>query len=66
MPKMKTKSGCKKRFTFTASGQIKHGVAKKRHNMRKRCNRMLRQSRRTEVMDESDRGIVLKYMPYNR
>ena len=27
MPKLKTKSGVKKRFTLTATGKIKHGVA---------------------------------------
>ncbi len=27
MPKLKTKSGVKKRFKFTASGKVKHGVA---------------------------------------
>ena len=26
MPKLKTKSGVKKRFKFTASGKVKHGV----------------------------------------
>src|SRR3546814_2078415 len=33
MPKMKTKSGVKKRFKFTASGKAKHGVAGKRHRL---------------------------------
>ncbi|MBA4353573.1 MAG: 50S ribosomal protein L35, partial [Novosphingobium sp.] len=27
MPKMKTKSGVKKRFKLTATGKVKHGVA---------------------------------------
>ncbi|PNB51616.1 50S ribosomal protein L35, partial [Pseudomonas sp. FW305-130] len=27
MPKLKTKSGVKKRFKLTASGLLKHGVA---------------------------------------
>ena len=27
MPKLKTKSGVKKRFTLTATGKLKHGVA---------------------------------------
>ncbi|MFQ5438957.1 MAG: 50S ribosomal protein L35, partial [Paracoccaceae bacterium] len=31
MPKMKTKSGAKKRFTVTASGRVKAGQAGKRH-----------------------------------
>ena len=33
MPKMKTKSGAKKRFKFTANGKIKHGQAGKRHRL---------------------------------
>ncbi|MQM30968.1 MAG: 50S ribosomal protein L35, partial [Candidatus Accumulibacter phosphatis] len=31
MPKMKTKSGAKKRFTVSASGRIKRAQAFKRH-----------------------------------
>ena len=33
MPKMKTKSGAKKRFKFTASGKIKTGQVGKRHRL---------------------------------
>ena len=33
MPKLKTKSGVKKRFRLTASGKIKAGVAGKRHRL---------------------------------
>ena len=33
MPKMKTKSGAKKRFKFTASGKIKTGQANHRHRL---------------------------------
>ncbi len=66
MPKMKTKSGAKKRFSFTATGKVKFGVAGKRQGMSKRPNRMLRQARGTEVMCESDKILVMKYMPYNR
>ena len=33
MPKMKTKSGAKKRFKMTASGRVKAGVAGKRHRL---------------------------------
>jgi large subunit ribosomal protein L35 len=66
MSKMKTKSSAKKRFSFTASGKVKFGVAGKRHGMSKRPKKMIRQARRTEIMCESDRGLVLKYMPYAR
>ena len=33
MPKMKTKSGAKKRFKVTSSGRIKSAQAGKRHGM---------------------------------
>jgi hypothetical protein len=36
MPKMKTKSGAKKRFKMTASGRIKVAAAGKRHGMPRR------------------------------
>jgi large subunit ribosomal protein L35 len=52
--KLKTKSSAKKRFSFTASGLIKMGQCGKRHNMRKRSNRMLRNARGSTIMDKSD------------
>ncbi len=66
MPKMKTKSGTKKRFRLTATGKIKMGASKLRHNLRKRSQKMKRQARGSQIMNESDRGIVLEYMPYAR
>ncbi|MDG1128676.1 MAG: 50S ribosomal protein L35, partial [Paracoccaceae bacterium] len=36
MPKMKTKSSCKKRFKVTATGRILTAQAGKRHGMIKR------------------------------
>lgn len=66
MPKVKTKSGAKKRFKVTASGLIKAGVACKRHNLRKRSQSMKRKARGTMVLNECDRIIVIKYMPYAR
>lgn len=66
MPKMKSKSGAKKRFRFTATGKIKHAVAYKRHNLRKRSQKMKRQSRGTEVMAAVDAQFVTKFLPYGR
>lgn len=59
MAKLKTKSSAKKRFSFTGTGLIKMGQAYKRHNMRKRNNRMLRQSRGCGLMHNSDSKRVL-------
>jgi len=63
MPKMKTKSGAKKRFKITANGKIKAGQAGKRHGMIKRSNTFLRNARGTTVLSEPDTRIVKKFMP---
>ena len=64
MSKMKTKSGAKKRFSFTAKGKIRAGQAGKRHGMRKRSNDMKRNARGTTLLSPQDAKIVKKYMPY--
>lgn len=64
MPKMKTKSGAKKRFRLTATGKIRHNVAYKRHNLRKRSQKMKRQSRGTEIMEACDAKFARRFLPY--
>ena len=66
MPKMKTKSAAKKRFSFTATGKVKAGPAGKRHGMIKRTPKFVREVTGTMVLSDSDAKIVKKYMPYNR
>ncbi|KAB7614755.1 50S ribosomal protein L35 [Amylibacter sp. SFDW26] len=66
MPKMKTKSGAKKRFKVTASGKVKSGQAGKRHGMIKRSRKFIRNARGTTVLTKADENIVKKYMPYAR
>jgi large subunit ribosomal protein L35 len=67
MPKMKTKSGAKKRFRFTGTGKVKHGVAGKRHGMTKRGNRFLRQQTGMTLASEPDAIIIKRnYFPYAR
>ncbi|WP_395652101.1 50S ribosomal protein L35, partial [Brevundimonas sp.] len=43
MPKLKTKSGAKKRFSFTATGKVKSGVAGKRHRLISHNSKYIRQ-----------------------
>ena len=66
MPKMKTKSSAKKRFSLTATGKVRHAVAYKRHGMRKRSPKQIRQARGTEIMAEVDAQFVRRFMPYGR
>src|SRR3546814_12060825 len=54
MPKLKTKSGVKKRFKFTASGKVKHGVAGKRHRLISHTAKYIRTNRGTSVLSNAD------------
>lgn len=64
MPKMKTKSGAKKRFSFTATGKIKCAQAGKRHGMIKRTKDQIRNQRGTTVLSDADAKIVKPFLPY--
>ena len=66
MPKMKTKSGAKKRFRVTATGKIKGSQAGKRHGMIKRTNKFIRDARGMQVLSEPDQKIVRQFLPYQR
>ena len=66
MPKMKTKSGAKKRFKVTATGRIMAGQAGKRHGMIKRTRKFIRNARGTTTLSPQDEKIVKSYMPYAR
>ena len=64
MPKMKTKSGAKKRFKVTANGRVKVAQAGKRHGMIKRTAKFIRQARGTTVLSAQDEKIVKQFLPY--
>ncbi|MBU8540912.1 MULTISPECIES: 50S ribosomal protein L35 [Falsiroseomonas] len=64
MPKMKTKSSVKKRFTLTASGRVKAGVGNKRHMLTAKTNKMKRQNRGTFLLPKQDSDTVKQWMPY--
>ena len=64
MPKLKTKSGVKKRFKMTASGKVKSSQVGKRHGMIKRTPKQIRQLRGTATLKDCDARIVKKFAPY--
>ena len=66
VPKMKTKSGAKKRFKRTASGKIRAAVAHKRHRLISKPKKMKRKARGTVTVQPGDTKLVLTYMPYLR
>ena len=61
MPKLKTKSGAKKRFKITAQGKVKSAMAGKRHGMIKRTKKQIRQLRGTDVLFKTDGERIRKY-----
>ena len=64
MPKLKSKSGAKKRFRTTATGKVRSNFAKKRHHLRKRTQKMKRNARGTQILSDADAKIVKSYLPY--
>ncbi len=66
MPKMKTNSSAKKRFSFTASNKVRGTQAGKQHGMRKRSSSQIRELRGTTILCDADRRIVMQYMPYGK
>jgi large subunit ribosomal protein L35 len=64
MPKLKTKSGVKKRFKLTASGKVKVGVAGKRHRLISHKGKYIRQNRGTDVLAKPDADRVKLWIPY--
>ena len=64
MPKLKTKSSVKKRFSFTGSGKVKRNYAFKSHNLRKRSQSMKRKARGTTILKNSDFKLIKTFLPY--
>jgi large subunit ribosomal protein L35 len=64
MPKMKTKSGVKKRFKITGTGKVMAGQAGKRHGMIKRSPKFIRNARGGTVLEPGDSAIIKKFAPY--
>ena len=64
MPKMKTKSGAKKRFRVRGSGSIKRSQAFKRHILTKKSTKNKRQLRGAVAVHETNMGSIAKMLPF--
>jgi large subunit ribosomal protein L35 len=58
MPKVKTKSGAKKRFKLTGSGKIKRKHAFKSHILTKKETKQKRNLTKMTLVHKSDEGRV--------
>ncbi|MDP4276713.1 MAG: 50S ribosomal protein L35 [Bacteroidota bacterium] len=54
MPKMKTNSGSKKRFTLTGTGKIKRKHAFKSHILTKKTKKQKRNLTHVEIVDKTN------------
>lgn len=64
MPKMKTKSGAKKRFKLSGSGKVRVPYGYKRHMLRRRPQKMKRSTRGFKTLCDTDARIVKRhYLP---
>lgn len=64
MPKMKSKSSAKKRFTVRAGGTIKRGQAFKRHILTKKTTKNKRHLRGSADVAKSDIKSIRSMLPY--
>lgn len=66
MPKIKTHSGAKKRFSVTKTGKIKRAQAGKRHllNGHGKTSKRLRQLRKEAFADSSNVAQIKRLIPY--
>ena len=64
MPKMKTKSGAKKRFRVRGNGSIKRSQAFKRHILTKKSTKNKRHLRGAVAVHETNMGHMAQMLPF--
>ncbi|MCB0428726.1 MAG: 50S ribosomal protein L35 [Flavobacteriales bacterium] len=62
MPKMKTNSSAKKRFSFTGTGKIKRKHAFKSHILTKKATKRKRNLTQTTLVHPADMGNVKRML----
>ena len=58
MPKMKTRSGAKKRFSFTGTGKIKRARAYKSHILTSKTTKRKRNLRKNTLVSKQEQRAV--------
>ncbi len=62
MPKMKTHSGAKKRFSVTGSGKVKRSKAFARHLMRKKSKKAKRHLRGSLIVHVAEHARIKRML----
>lgn len=64
MPKLKTHTGAKKRFSLTKNGKVKRSHANKRHILNKKSTKRKRGLRKGAYADVTNVATVKLLIPY--
>ncbi len=64
MPKLKTHSGAKKRFSLTKTGKVKRAHAFKSHILTKKDTKRCRRLRSGTLADVTNEATIKKMIPY--
>lgn len=64
MPKIKTHSSSKKRFSLTATGKVKRSKAYKSHILTKKSTKRKRNLRKSTVASAANAAIIKMLIPY--
>jgi large subunit ribosomal protein L35 len=64
MPKMKTHSGAKKRFSVTGSGKIQKTVANRAHKLTGKSSKRKTSLRQSAYVDSANSSALKKLLPY--
>jgi large subunit ribosomal protein L35 len=64
MPKVKTHSSSKKRFSLTASGRVKRYKAYKSHILTKKTTKRKRNLRKSTIASSANAAIIKQMIPY--
>ena len=62
MPKMKTKSGAKKRFTLTGTGKVKRKHAFKSHILTKKTKKQKRNLTHATIVTKADEANIKRLL----
>lgn len=65
MPKMKSLSGAKKRFSVKSSGKVKVKQTKMRHLQKNKSHKAKRNLRQGDYVDAADRHRIDFMLPYS-
>ncbi|NMA37395.1 MAG: 50S ribosomal protein L35 [Papillibacter sp.] len=64
MPKLKSHSGAKKRFSLTGTGKVKRAHANRRHILAKTTTKRKRGLRQGAYADETNVSAIKRMIPY--